>query len=93
LAVISVRVPDELKKTMETFGDLNWSEIVRQAIEARVAFETARRRVKDRARMLEAVRRQDEIAAALASRYRGEWSGVEVIRYWREHRYSSSTRQ
>ncbi|KPV65534.1 MAG: hypothetical protein AOA65_0042 [Candidatus Bathyarchaeota archaeon BA1] len=91
LALISVRVPDELKRMMDQFPDLNWSEIIRQSIEARVTLELARRRIKNRARMLEAMTRQDELAERLASKFKGTWSGVEVIRYWREHRYSSST--
>lgn len=82
-----------MRKRMEALSDLNWSEVVRQAIEARIAVEAARRQAKDRARMIKAAEKQDEIAARLTSRYKGPWSGVEVIRYWREHRYSSSTRQ
>ena len=90
---ITVRVPDELKKGMDQFSDLNWSEIIRRAIEARITFELTRRRFKNRAKMLEAARKQDELAEKLASRLKGAWSGVEVIRYWREHRYTSLTHQ
>ena len=93
LALISVRVPDELKRMMDQFPDLNWSEIIRQSIEARVMLELARRRIKNRDRMLKAVKRQDELAGRLASKFKGAWSGVEVIRYWREHRHSSLTHQ
>lgn len=93
MGLVTIRVPDELKRKMEALSDLNWSEVVRQAIEARIAFETSRRVAKDRSRMNRAAGNQDEIAARLASRYDGSWDGVEVIRHWREHRYSSSTRR
>jgi hypothetical protein len=78
---------------MEKMRDLNWSEIIREAIQARIHFEMKRRRTKNKRLMDEAVKKQNEIAEALSSRYDGPWSGVEVIRYWRNHRYSSSTPQ
>jgi ribosomal protein S12 methylthiotransferase accessory factor YcaO len=31
MSKVSVRVPDELKKSMEKHGKINWSEIARQA--------------------------------------------------------------
>ena len=90
MGVITVRVPEELKREIELFPDVNWSEVVREAVRARVRVEMAKRGVKDKGRILEAFKVQDEIAAKTL-RYKGEWSGVEVIRWWREHRYSSST--
>jgi hypothetical protein len=82
-------LPDRLKKQMGRLKEINWSEIVRKAIEARILVEMSRRR-RDRRMAFEAARKQDEIAEVLASRYDGPWSGVKVIRYWRKHRYSSS---
>jgi hypothetical protein len=75
---------------MGRFREINWSEVVRKAIEARVVLEMGKRRRNTRV-ALEAAKTQDEITKVLASRYGGTWSGVEVIRYWRKHRYSSST--
>lgn len=92
MGVITVRVPEELKRKIELFPDVNWSEVVRQAVWARVRQEMARRGTKDKKRVLEAFRVQDEVAAKTL-KYKGEWSGVEVIRWWREHRYSSLTPQ
>jgi len=92
VTIITIRVPEELKKKLERFPEINWSEVVRQAIEARVHMEMARRQVRDRELMLKAFEAQDAIAAK-TSKFKGEWSGVEVIRWWREHRYSSSTPQ
>lgn len=90
MAQLTIRLPDQLKRKMAKFRELNWSEVIRNAIEARILHEQTNI-PRDRRRMLQAVRRQDEIAEALASRYKGRWDGTEVIRYWREHRYSSST--
>ena len=82
-------MPDRLKKQMGRLKEINWSELVRKAIEARILGEMSRKR-RDTRMALEAARKQDEIAKVLASRYGGPWSGVKVIRHWRKHRYSSS---
>ena len=82
-------MPDRLKKQMGRLKEINWSELVRKAIEARILVEMSRRQ-RDTRMALEAARKQDEIAEVLASRYDGPWSGVKVIRHWRKHRYSSS---
>jgi hypothetical protein len=78
---------------MEKMRELNWSEIIREAIQARIHLEMRSRCVRDRRLVAQAVKKQNDIAEALSSRYDGAWTGVEVIRYWRSHRYSSSTRQ
>jgi len=82
-------LPDRLKKQMGRLKEINWSEVVRNAIETRILVEMIRRR-RDTRMALEAARKQDEIAEVLASRYAGPWSGVKVIRHWRKQRYSSS---
>jgi hypothetical protein len=88
MAQLTIRLPDRLKKQMGRLKEINWSEVVRNAIEARIVEMSKRRR--DTRMALEAARKQDEIARTLASRYAGPWSGVKVIRHWRKHRYSSS---
>jgi uncharacterized protein YicC (UPF0701 family) len=90
---LTIRLPEQLKRQMEKMRDLNWSEIIREAVQARIRFEMKRRRIKNKRLMDQAVKKQNEIADALSSRYDGPWSGVEVVRYWRNHRYSSSTPQ
>ena len=87
MAQLTIRLPDRLKKQMGRLKEINWSEVVRNAIEERIV-EMSRRR-RDTRVALEAARKQDEIAQVLASRYAGPWSGVRVIRQWRKHRYSS----
>jgi hypothetical protein len=86
MAQLTIRLPDRLKKQMGHLKEINWSEVVRKAIEARILFETRRRRNTRTA--LEAAKKQDEIASVLASRYSGPWSGVEAIHHWRERSYS-----
>ena len=91
MAFLSVRVPQSLKEKMKKINGVNWSEVVRGAIEERVEEELRRKRQRDPAEILEAIGEQDRIARVLGSKPTPDWSGVEVIRYWREHRYSSST--
>jgi hypothetical protein len=91
MAIVNVRIPDDLKTRMSNLPELNWSEIVREAIENKISSE--RRKAKDREKIRGALKAQDRIAQTLGRRYAGSWKGTEVIRYWREHRYSSSTRR
>jgi hypothetical protein len=91
MAIVNVRIPDDLKTRMSNLPELNWSEIVREAIENKISSE--RRRAKDREKIRGALKAQDRIAETLARRYTGSWKGTEVIRFWRERRYSSSTRR
>jgi Arc/MetJ-type ribon-helix-helix transcriptional regulator len=93
MAQLTTRLPEQLKRQMEKMRDLNWSEIIREAIRASIHFKMKKRRFRNKRLVNQAVKKQNEIAEALSSRYDGSWSGVEVIRYWRNHRYSSSTPQ
>ena len=88
MAIFNVRISDDLKIRMGSLPELNWSEIVREAIENKLS--TERRRAKDREKIRGALKTQDRIAETLARRYSRGWKGTEVIRYWREHRYSSA---
>ncbi len=88
MAIFNVRISDDLKIRMGSLPELNWSEIGREAIENRIASEG--RKAKDREKIRAASKIQDRIAETLSRRYSGDWKGTEVIRYWREHRYSSA---
>jgi len=90
MAFLTVRVPEALKKRMKRVNGVNWSGVIRSALEQRLQEEMDRRR-KDRDAIIEAMKEQDEVAAQLGRKPATGWKGVEVIRYWREHRYSSST--
>ena len=64
LAQLTIRLPQQLKRKMKQLRDLNWSEIIREAIEARVLIES-KRRLRDKSQALRAVKRMNEIADAL----------------------------
>jgi len=74
-------VDEKLKRKMDEFKHINWSEVVRRAIAEVIAREEARRRKKDLDRIRRAVVRSEE----LSRRIKG-WSSVEEIRRWREER-------
>ncbi|BAN90237.1 hypothetical protein ACAM_0768 [Aeropyrum camini SY1 = JCM 12091] len=79
--VVSFRIDKRLKERMEKLKHINWSEVVRRAIEEVVRREEAKLREKDRARIAWASLKMDE----LRRRVEG-WSSVEEIRRWREGR-------
>lgn len=79
--VASFRIPRRLKERMEKLKHINWSDVMRRAIEQVVMMEEAKLHGKDRARIAWASLKMDE----LRRRVEG-WSGVEEIRRWRERR-------
>ncbi len=92
MAIITVRLPDKLKKQMQKLRHVNWSQTVRKSIEERVALEAAQRG-KDKIRMREASGRIDELFESVKQRYGTiNYDSSETVRIWREARYSSSSR-
>ena len=79
--MISFRVRRELKEKMEKLRHINWSEVVRKAIEDTIRREESKLRNKDRARMKAAALRTDQLRREISG-----WSSVEEIRRWREAR-------
>ena len=81
--VVSFRIDKRLKEKMDKLKHINWSEVVRQAIEEVVRREEARlkQREKDYQKIAEACLRMD----AFRRRIPG-WNSVEEIRRWREER-------
>lgn len=80
--VVSFRIDEELKRRMEQLDHINWSAVVRRAIEEVVEAEMARlRSSRDRQRMERAL----HDIGSLRRRVEG-WSSVEEIRRWREAR-------
>ncbi|MGQ4892902.1 MAG: hypothetical protein ACP6IP_10550 [Candidatus Njordarchaeia archaeon] len=76
MPVVSVKVSDELKKRMEKFKHINWSEILREAIIKTLDAEEGR----DLARAVlytEKVRKKAPKG----------WDSAKEIRYWRDKRY------
>jgi len=72
--VISFRVRRELKEKMERLRHINWSEVVRRAMET-IKREESRLKERDRARMKAATLRTDRLCRRIPG-----WDGVEEIR-------------
>jgi len=71
-AKLTVRIPRELKERMDRFKDINWSEVIRKAVEERLREEEVRW----------ALRVMDE----LSRKARPEKPLTEVIREFRDRR-------
>ena len=83
MELITVKVDDELKKRMSTHAHLNWSEVVRAAVEERLkSEESILRRKKDRIRLEKAI----ETADRVREKTTGAWSVTEEIRRWRQRK-------
>ncbi len=80
--IVTARVDDELKKTMGKFEDVNWSEVIRSAIENKIAIEEQLHKPINRAKMLKAFADMDRLRAKSS----GKWSGADEIRKWRDIR-------
>ena len=72
MASVTVRISEELKKEMAKIQDINWSKILRHAIER----EIKRARMEKASRKIDALREKSTI----------EWDSTKVIREWREKR-------
>lgn len=79
--MISFQVKRELKEKMERLRHINWSEVVRKAIEETIKREESRLGERDRAGMKAAALRTDQLRRRIPG-----WSGVEEIQRWREIR-------
>jgi len=88
---ITVRISDELREKMRSLSDINWSEVVRRAIEERVAMEMARMK-KNKEAIIEAGQQVDSIFERLRAKYGVvEYDSSKTIRYWRDRRYSATS--
>ncbi len=79
MSIVTVRVDDETKKKMNRMRHVNWSSVVREAIEKKLAQESNRD-------LATAVLSTDK----LRKKAPPSWNTVEVIRSWREQRYGKS---
>lgn len=81
MAIITVRIDDELKKEMDELSYINWSEVIRQSIIKTIEEERRKRleKKKDFKRIREASIRAEEISEVI-----GGGKSEEVIREWRD---------
>jgi hypothetical protein len=82
MKVVSIRVDDDTKALMETYDDINWSEVLRRSIRERLATEEELRKGIDRRRAVKAAAGMD----ALRGRMSGNWKGAKEVRKWRDRR-------
>ncbi|MCS7364157.1 MAG: ribbon-helix-helix domain-containing protein [archaeon GB-1867-035] len=75
-AVISVRIPKELKESMKNFPYINWSEVVREAIEKRIREEKIKWALK--------------VMNEISLKAKPKEASEEIIRRFRDERRKSS---
>jgi hypothetical protein len=68
LGLVTIRVPDRLKREMRKVKSVNWSALLRDAIQARIELEQ-RAVARDWERVREAGVRADTIYREMASKY------------------------
>jgi len=91
VATITVRLPEELKKRMSLFSDVNWSEVVREALMERLELEFRRRKMSDVERVREGSAVAGRIYEALLSTYgKIPYNSAELIRRWRDAGWTTS---
>jgi hypothetical protein len=76
-----VKVDGKLRERMNRFPQINWSQVMRKAVEDRLQIEEAlthRRRI-DRNLLKASIEVQDRIR----QKSRGTWSATKEIRKWR----------
>ena len=83
MAILTVRLPDKLKRQMRRLSHINWSQVVRRAIEETVQAELAHQETKG-ARILEASRSIDQLHEEVKRMYGTvEYDSAKTVRSWR----------
>jgi transcriptional regulator of met regulon len=78
--VVSARVDEETRRNMRRLRHVNWSEVVREAIQEKIRLED-RKRIRSPREVDEALRMMDSIR-----RPHQGYDGAEEIRKWRDLR-------
>ena len=84
--VVSFKVDSTTKKRMARIRDLNWSEVLREAIRERLEIEERLRSPINRRRALYAARRMDTFRAQVGP---SDFDSTKEIRRWRDLRRRS----
>jgi hypothetical protein len=86
LDLMTIRVPERLKKEMRKIKSVNWSALLRDAIEARIELEH-HPVMRDWKRVREGAEQADMIYKEMARKYGYvDFNSAETIRHWREVR-------
>ena len=76
MSIVTVRVDEDTKRKMDRLGHVNWSGVLREAIQKKLEQESSRDLAK---------------AVVLNERVKRDapegWDSAEAIRFWRERRY------
>jgi len=92
LALVTVRVPEQVRKEMRKLKSVNWSALIRDAIESRIEIER-RASTRDWDRVREGSKMADAIYSEMARKYgKIDFNSAETIRYWRETRSRGMSR-
>lgn len=79
--MVSVKVDRKIKKKMKRLSNVNWSEVIRRAIVAKIGEEEMKVMSIDVDQLSQAASLTDKIRRTSKG-----WSSVEEIRKWRELR-------
>ncbi len=72
MTTLTLAVPDEMKKKMESFPEINWSEVARQAFMQKIQDMEFLRKFKEKSKLTEsdAMRLGKEVSKAVSNRLR-----------------------
>jgi metal-responsive CopG/Arc/MetJ family transcriptional regulator len=77
--VVSVKVDKKVKDKMKKLSNVNWSEIIRQALAKKIQEEESKVRIFDTESLQEAAAITDRMRKASK-----RWNSTEEIRRWRQ---------
>ena len=72
MTTLTLAVPDEMKKKMDSFPEMNWSEVARQAFMQKIEDMEFIRKFKEKSKLTEAdaLRLGKEVSKSISSRLR-----------------------
>jgi len=72
MTTLTLAVPDEMKKKMESFPEMNWSEVARQAFMQKIEDMEFLRKFKEKSKLTEvdALRLGKEVSKSVSDRLR-----------------------
>ena len=92
MAILTVRLPDKLKRQMRRLSHVNWSQVARRAIEDTLQTELAHGE-KNGALIRDASRNIDLLYSEVKRKYGTvAYDSAETVRSWREARKMSTYR-
>lgn len=78
MAVMSTKIPDDLKARVDRFPHINWSEVMRSAILEKLIQEEQKEFYRDSKIIAESIKKMDSL------RRKANGNTTEELRKWRE---------